>query len=321
MIELFIMTIGFGTAAIGRPQYINLRSSSNSVKFNKEKFSEEGEAILTAAYQKGVRHFDTAPGYGIAEQIIIDWIRKHQPQNITVSSKWGYSYVANFNHEAKVHEIKEHSLEKLNEQWAKSKQLLPQLNIYQIHSATLDSGVLDNKSILQRLHEIKQQYKIKIGLSTSGESQNEIIEKALKIRVNKQDLFDSYQVTYNVFDQNLLKIKNLLVNQNKCVIIKEALANGRIFPNRKYKNYSSTYQILKQLAAKYKVNEDAIALRFCIDTIQPSTVLSGAINSAQLTSNLDALKFELSTLEIDQIKALSSEPSFYWEERKLLPWN
>ena len=315
------MPIGLGTAAIGRPQYINIKENVDPTPFHLDTFSKKGKTILTEAYKRGIRHFDTAPGYGIAEQLLIEWIKEYKPQDITVSTKWGYTYIADFNPSATTHEIKEHSLRKLNEQWETSKQLLPYLNIYQIHSATLDSGVLDNKQVLNRLFELKQKHNILIGLSTSGDSQNEIIRKALNIKINNECLFDSFQITYNIFDQSLLSINNVLQKLNKQIIIKEALANGRVFPNRNYLNYKKTYDTLNQLASKHQVGIDAIALRFCLDTIDPFMVLSGAIEDLHLKSNLKATSFQLTNEEVNKIKSLVIHPTDYWNERKALVWN
>ena len=168
---------------------------------------------------------------------------------------------------------------------------------------------------------MKNTYKINIGLSTSGEYQNEIIEKALSIQVNNQPLFDSFQVTYNIFNQHLLKIMKLLRELDKKLIVKEALANGRVFPNNKFPNYNNIYLVLDALATKYKVGIDAIALRFCEDTLKPYAVLSGASLTSQLTSNLAMSKFELLDNEIEHLKSLAVSPRVYWEERKLLEWN
>ena len=63
--------IGLGTAAIGRPQYINIRNQHTEV-FSLEAFKEKGTQVLEAAYKQGIRYFDTAPGYGMAEQLLID---------------------------------------------------------------------------------------------------------------------------------------------------------------------------------------------------------------------------------------------------------
>ena len=312
--------IGIGTATIGRPHYINIKTKVADEPFNKQNFIRKGKSMLTEAYNQGIRHFDTAPGYGIAESILLEWISEFQPKDITISTKWGYTYVANFNRNANVHEIKEHSLSKLNEQWEFSKHLLPYLNIYQIHSATLDSGVLDNKEVLERLSQLKQEYNLKIGLSTSGDNQNEIIQKALSIDVNNKALFDSFQITFNVFDQSLLKISHLLQQENKTIIVKEALANGRVFPNADYRHYQSTYDLLESLSNKYDTSIDAVALRFCLDAINPLMVLSGASEKEHLTSNLLANSFQLTSEEIMKIKILATIPASYWKERKQLPW-
>ena len=312
--------IGIGTATIGRPHYINIKTKVSDEPFNKQNFILKGKSMLTEAYSQGIRHFDTAPGYGIAESILLEWISEFQPKDINISTKWGYTYVANFDRNAKVHEIKEHSLGKLNEQWEVSKQLLPYLNIYQIHSATLDSGVLDNKEVLERLSQLKQEHNLKIGLSTSGDNQNEIIQKALSVEVDNNALFDSFQVTFNVFDQSLLKMTSLLKKENKTIIVKEALANGRVFPNINYNHYQNTYNHLESLSNKYDTSIDAVALRFCLDAINPFMVLSGASEKDHLTSNLLADNFQLTSEEIQQIKTLAIKPISYWKERKQLPW-
>lgn len=313
------MNIGLGTAAIGRPQYINIKESQTTTPFDIDTFIAKGKMILSNAYDKGIRHFDTAPGYGIAERILIEWIEENQPKDLTISTKWGYTYVANFDPKADVHEVKELSLKNLNKQWQYSSKLLPHLSIYQIHSATLESGILENKEVLHRLLELKKEHNIAIGLSTSGANQNEVIQKALNISINGDSLFDSFQVTYNVFDQTLATIQDVL--EGKQIIIKEALANGRVFPNENYPHYKGLHTVLSTLAKKHNVGIDAIALRFCIDTINPFKVLSGATETLHLTANLQALSIHLSEEDIGKIKAFAINPEDYWLERKELDWN
>ena len=67
--------IGLGTAAIGRPLYINIKTETMASDFSLEAFRQKGMAMLDAAYEQGVRYFGTAPGYGMAEQLLIDWVR------------------------------------------------------------------------------------------------------------------------------------------------------------------------------------------------------------------------------------------------------
>ncbi len=314
--------IGLGTAAIGRPTYINLKRETEKDKtFSLVAFRQEGMAVLNTAYDQGVRYFDTAPGYGMAEQMLIDWVMKKEDAAIEVATKWGYTYVADFNLNATEHEVKEHSLQKLNEQWEQSKQLLPHLRVYQIHSATFETGVLKNEAILNRLAELKEQHNLLIGLTTTGANQVEVLKEAIEIELDGKQLFDVFQVTYNIFDQSLAEIADKFSNQNKKLVIKEALANGRIFPNDKYPNYATTYRLLSRLVEKYKVGIDAIALRFCVDSVSIDKVLSGASNEQHLSDNLRAQDFRLEEKDITALKKLAISPAQYWQERKQLNWN
>jgi len=314
------LNIGLGTAAIGRPQYINLRQEA-IVDFSLDAFKKQGKLVLDEAYRKGIRYFDTAPGYGLAEQLLIDWIEEKRHKDVEIATKWGYTYVANFNPNAIIHEVKEHSLEKLNQQWEQSKSLLPYLTSYQIHSATFDSGIFKNIEALDRLSKLKSEYGLLIGLTTSGPNQSEVIKESLEIERDGTALFDVFQVTYNLLDQSLTQIGKELIAQKKRIVIKEALANGRIFPNRKYLNYNTLYQELQRLAIKYKVGIDAIALRFCIDSMEPFMVLSGASNEKHIVENLKATQFKLEEKDLFSLQQLSISPEQYWQERKQLGWN
>jgi aryl-alcohol dehydrogenase-like predicted oxidoreductase len=312
--------LGLGTAALGRPQYINVRQEKSLV-IDLDAFKQRGLQVLEEAYQLGVRYFDTAPGYGLAENLVLEWLHSKNDKTIQVATKWGYTYVANFDPTAKIHEIKEHSLAKLNEQWEISKALLPHLKVYQIHSATLETGVLENKSVIDRLASLKEEYNLKIGITTTGTNQIDLIQKALDLSVAGQSLFDTFQVTYNMLDQSLLEISERLIREGKFVIIKEALANGRIFRNVSYPHYNELYELLEALALKYHVGVDAIALNFCSETIPGSMVLSGASTKTHLKSNLNLKTFRLSEIELDTLKNFRMDTGTYWQERKQLTWN
>ncbi len=311
-------SIGLGTAALGRPHYINIRQEETEA-LTLEKFRNKGFKTLETAYEQGIRYFDTAPGYGLAEELLIDWVNTKNDPSIEIATKWGYTYTANFDPDATQHEVKEHSLSKLNEQWEQSKKLFPYLKIYQIHSATFESGVLQNQEVLQRLSELKQKYNIMIGITTSGSNQIDVIKKTLDIEIDNQILFDVYQVTYNILDQSIYKIAHLLNKKN--IIIKEALANGRLFPNNTFNHYMDLYRVLQELANKYKVGADAIALRFCIDTLSPFKVLSGASNDGHISENLKTETFILEADEIKKLQSFHTTSESYWKERKKLPWN
>ena len=313
--------IGLGTASIGRPLYINVKQTVVAESFSLSKFKENGLQVLDDAYNKGIRYFDTSPGYGIAEQLLVDWLEKKNDPSIRVSTKWGYTYIANFDPNAKEHEEKEHSINKLNEQWEYSKILLPYLKVYQIHSATFDTGVLENKEVLKRLHELKKENNITIGLTTTGANQTEVLEKALSIEVENEALFQSFQCTFNILDQSVSKYEEALQNLSGPFIIKEALANGRLIPNTNYFGYRNLYDFMMRLAKKYEVGADAIALRYCMEIFPEASVLSGADNNIHLTANLKANKFALTNSEIKQLNAFGISSDKYWQERKQLTWN
>jgi aryl-alcohol dehydrogenase-like predicted oxidoreductase len=314
------MKLGLGTAALGRPQYINVRQK-NSKNSDLDTFKKHSFSVLEAAYNSGIRYFDTAPGYGLAEELVLEWLRTKDDKSIEIGTKWGYTYTANFNKNATVHEVKEHSISKLNEQWNFSRQLLPYLKVYQIHSATLETGVLENTEVLERLAFLKREHNLKIGLTTTGTNQVEVIKKALAVLVDGEQLFDLFQVTYNFLDQSLLAISKELISQNKSIVIKEALANGRVFRNKNYPQYNKMYATLEDLAQKHNVGVDAISLKYCEQTIPKSVILSGASATSQLKENLKINSFSLSSNEIEILNSFKVTPEFYWSERKQLQWN
>ncbi|QXP79752.1 MULTISPECIES: aldo/keto reductase [Winogradskyella] len=313
--------IGLGLAALGRPDYLNIRPDSNIDK-SVATFRNTAFKVLDEAYQLGIRDFDVAPSYGLGEEFLQNWNDSRGYKDVCLSTKFGYTYVANWEIGfSGKHEIKEHSIEKLNEQWEVSKALLPNLKIYQIHSATLDSGVLTNNAVLSRLNELKQEYQLEIGISSSGTEQVKIIEEARKIEFNGEALFNSYQVTFNIFEQSTFQILKELINEGKTVIIKEGLANGRIFKYDKFKAYDKAYNYLETLSNKYNAGNDAIALRFIMDYLEPKVVLSGASNSIQLEQNLKASNFVLTEDEITTLKSFAVSKDHYWNERSDLEWN
>ncbi|RXP61897.1 aldo/keto reductase [Lutibacter sp. HS1-25] len=312
--------IGLGLAALGRPEYININDGSSQDKSFKA-FEENALSALDFAYKHGIRYFDTAPSYGKGEAFLINWNSNCKHNDVTLSTKWGYTYVADWElGYSGAHEIKEHSLEKLVAQWEISKELLPALKIYQVHSATFESGILENKDVLNKLYEIKKQTGLQIGITTSGANQSQIIETALKIKIENEDLFDSYQVTYNILEQSTHTILKHLLGMQKTVIVKEALANGRLLKNEKFSHYQKLYSVLDTLAKNYQVGIDAIALRFVMDYLEPTYLLSGAFNKEQLEQNMKAQNFKLETTELDLLKSFKIAPQDYWEERNKLPW-
>ena len=181
---LFVSRLGLGLAALGRPGYINI---GHAVDIGSDRavatMEARAHAVLDAAWAAGIRYFDAARSYGRAEAFLASWIasRKILPGQVTIGSKWGYTYTANWAVTAEKHEVKDHSLATLRRQVGETKELLgPYLKIYQIHSATLESGVLDNREVLRELAALRASG-LKIGLSLSGPNQGEVLRRALSL--------------------------------------------------------------------------------------------------------------------------------------------
>ncbi|MFO8150947.1 MAG: aldo/keto reductase, partial [Trueperaceae bacterium] len=112
--------IALGLAALGRPGYINL-GHGDDLEGERGVADLEARAheVLDAAWVGGVRAFDAARSYGRAEAFLASWLasRGVAPGDALVSSKWGYTYTADWQVDADTHEVKEHSLDALRRQW------------------------------------------------------------------------------------------------------------------------------------------------------------------------------------------------------------
>src|SRR5271165_5836377 len=139
--ELEVTPIGLGLAALGRPGYINLGHASDLAGHTSvTEMEHAAHEVLDAAYESGVRYFDAARSYGRAEAFLASWLeqRGFGPDDVTVGSKWGYTYTANWRVDAEVNEVKDLSAAKLRRQLDESQELLGNhLRLYQIHSATV----------------------------------------------------------------------------------------------------------------------------------------------------------------------------------------
>jgi aryl-alcohol dehydrogenase-like predicted oxidoreductase len=320
---LKVFKIGLGLAALGRPGYINLGHGSD-LNFNYDEKIMQAQAFeaLDVAYENGIRYFDVARSYGKAELFLSRWINeKLKTDDIAVGSKWGYTYTADWKVEADKHEVKEHSLQVLSRQWQESRQLLDKhLNIYHIHSATLESGVLDNNEVLDKLWQIRSSGII-IGLSLSGEKQSETLDKALSIKNGNEQLFQSAQVTWNILEQSCTEILLKASALGLGIIVKEALANGRLTERNGDPAFSEKMKVLKAMSEKYKVGIDALSIAYILAQPWASVVLSGASRVEQLLSNLEGVDVKLSDGDLITLKNMAENSEVYWKSRAGLRWN
>jgi aryl-alcohol dehydrogenase-like predicted oxidoreductase len=315
-----VTALGLGMAALGRPGYINLGHADDLGRsYEPAAMEAHAHAVLDAAWEAGVRYFDAARSYGRAEEFLGGWLRAKSrgAADAFAASKWGYIYTAGWQVTAVAHEVKQHSLPVLRRQWAESQANLGgHLRLYQIHSATLESGVLDDQAVLHELARLRAEG-VAIGLSASGPRQPEVIRRAVATRVDGARLFDAVQATWNLLEPSAGPALAEAHAAGMGVIVKEALANGRLTP----RGVGPERAALDAQAARLGCTPDALALAAALAQPWCAVALSGAATVPQLRSNLAALAVPWDEEAAAALAALAVPAEQYWRERAELEWN
>jgi aryl-alcohol dehydrogenase-like predicted oxidoreductase len=302
--------ISLGLAALGRPGYLNLGHGEDFDERSVDAMRNRTHAMLDAAYELGIRHFDAARSYGRAEEFLGSWLRARllAPGAVTVSSKWGYTYTAAWQVDADPPEVKELSADTFRRQLAETReQLGDHLSLYQIHSATISSGVLEDAKLAGELRALRASG-VAVGLSVSGVEQAETIRRAVEL-----EQFDTVQATWNLLERSAGDALAAAHDAGLGVIVKEALANGRLTSR-------GNIEFLARAAAERGVSQDALALAGVLARPWVDTALSGASTRSQLESNLGALEIGWDDA-LEQALSVLAEPSErYWQIRSGLPW-
>jgi aryl-alcohol dehydrogenase-like predicted oxidoreductase len=316
--NLRVTRIGLGLAALGRPAYINLgRDADLGADRSVAALRRQAHEVLSAAFDAGVRYFDVARSYGLAEDFLASWLeeRRLPPGEATVGSKWGYRYTADWRLDARENEVKDHSLAALRRQYRESRDILgDRLGLYQIHSATLESGVLEDRQVLSELAQLRAEGLV-IGLTTSGPRQADVIRRALAVEVDGVNPFAAVQATWNLLEPSAGPALAEAHGAGLGVIVKEALANGRLTSRG-----GVGEEALRQLGDRSGAGLDVIAIGAALANHWADVVLSGAVTVAQLSSNLGAIRIG-PPVEDPAVLAGYAEPAErYWANRKELPW-
>lgn len=323
--SLEVTPIGLGLAALGRPGYINLGHGDDlNGRRDVDKLRAHTHDVLDAAWDLGIRYFDAARSYGRAEAFLGEWLRDRGIAlgDVVVGSKWGYTYTADWQVDVDVHEVKDHSLSVFERQWPETRNRLgDHVDLYQIHSATLKTGVLDDPDVMHALATLKHDEGVAIGLSLSGPRQGDTLERALNVRVDGVPLFDAVQATWNILEPSAGSMLQAASDAGLGVVVKEALANGRLTPRNDRPAFASTYADLQKQADRLGTVVDAFSLAAAIAQPWSDVVLSGAATIAQVRSNAQAARVEWDATAQDATQAMAEPPEKYWETRSHLAWN
>ncbi len=302
------MRLGLGLAALGRPGYMTVGHGEDLRDSSESAMKALCFDMLDAAFGAGIRCFDMARSYGQAERFVSEWTAARKPQGLQLSSKWGYRYTGHWQRQVDVHEVKDLSLSHFETQYQQTEALLgPLLTRYSIHSATLESGVLNDGDLLNALARLRNQG-LHVGLTTTGLRQSEIIDAALDIEFDGKPLFGAVQSTWNVLEPSAGAALQRAHERGLHVTIKEALANGRLAQR-------SDVAAWVQYCASRCESPDAVGLAAALQQPWADCVLCGAVTLNQLRSNLAAIDI---VTPVDFLPVSSS--ASYWQQRQQLKW-
>lgn len=312
--------LGIGLAAVARPAYITTgRASSLGPDRTVDALRARTHALLDAAYATGVRYVDVARSYGRAEEFLAAWLAgRPQVIDVEIGSKWGYRYVGDWRLDAPVHEVKDHSLAAYTEQVAQTRTLLgDRLAVYHVHSATLETGVLDDAPLHRALAGLRAEG-VRIGISTSGPDQAATVRRALDVHVDGAPLFTSVQATWNVLEPSVAPALAQAAAAGARVIVKEPVANGLLAPG----GVPATGPAARvaQLAADLGVPVDQLAIAAAMAQPWAWRVLSGAVDGDQLRSNAAAATLCLPADVAAELAGLAVPAQQYWAARAARSW-
>ena len=314
---LAVSPIGLGLAALGRPAYITAdRDLDLGHDRGVDAMEHRTHSVLDEAYRAGIRYVDVARSYGRAEAFLASWLRARdiRPGDITVGSKWGYRYTGDWRVDAPVQEVKDHSLAMFRRQRAETEAILgAHLRLYQVHSATLESGVLDDGSVLRALADAAQGG-LCMGLSVSGPRQKEVVQRALNVVVDGANPFTCVQATWNLLETSVAPALTEAHAAGWGVLVKEVFANGRLA-----RASPDLPDSIVGLAAAHRSTVGEVALAAALAQPWADVVLTGAVTQAQVRHDVGA-RLVLTEDELDRLATLNEQPDVYWERRSSLPW-
>ena len=313
---LRVSRLGLGLAALGRPAYMAL-GREEDLGGDRSMFAmiRRCMQVLDAAYAAGIRYVDVARSYGLAELFVRHWChaRGLPDDGFTIGSKWGYTYTGAWHVNAPCHEVKSLSLKTLRRQVAESRLLLGgRLSLYQIHSATLESGVLDDGAVLTELRRLRSEG-LRIGLTVTGPRQSDVIRRALAVRVDGRSLFQTVQATWNLLEPSSGAALAEAKAMGCGVIVKEVLANGRLTT----RHANSRLCELQRHARATGSTLETLAVAAALARPWADVVLCGAVTCEQLRAHLAAFDAEVVARPMPFV---AERPEEYWQRRASVPW-
>ena len=135
--------------------------------------------------------------------------------------------------------------------------------------------------------------------------------------VDGAPLFTSVQSTWNVLETSVGPALAEAADAGARVIVKEAVANGRLAPGGAD---SPGARRVAELAGGLGVGVDRLVIAAALARPWAWCVLSGAVDPAQVASNAAAADLLLPDAVAAELDGLAEPPQTYWATRSARPW-
>lgn len=272
---LTVSSLGLGTVEIGLPYGIGVKNLPTE---------PEAERILKTAVELGVTYFDTARGYGVAEERI-GKSRIGQLPGIVIGTKCGQW----LKQEPDLHGIELAKRIRADIDTSRSTLHQEQLQLVQLHNELPD--FTDFRELIEILQQLKDEGKVAhVGVATRG-------EVAAQAAI-ATDFFETLQVAYSLLDQRMGRARESILQLarqknigviNRSVLLKGALTGAYTKLPPPLTPLKTNAAQAAALAAELGTDLPSLALRFAASHPAISTILIGTIAPTHLTTALAAL--------------------------------
>ena len=181
-------------------------------------------------------------------------------------------------------------------------------DLYLVHSVTPDSPALGDVALLDRLGALAATG-VRVGISTSGPRQADALDAARELGDSP---FSVVQATWNLLEPSVGPAFARAHDAGWFVVLKEAVANGRLSPSRAAGEPATA----RPRGIRRAVDRRVRCRRRSVAAMVRHRAL-GSVTRDQLDSNLAS---RTPTTDAAALAALAEEPSAYWATRNARDW-
>ena len=305
--------IGLGLAALGRPGYLNLGHGDDlgDDRSVGRRCERQRFAVLDAALRRGRallrrrallrprRRSSSAPGCADRASRRTS---SSAPSGATSTPRTGRSTPTRPRSSTTTSDTFRRQLEETRAQ------LGDRLALYQIHSATPDSGVLEDDAVLDELRDLRAAG-VALGVTGSGA----VAARDRSTGRASSGCFDAVQATWNLHERVGRPGAGARARRGHRGD-RQGGARQRAAEARERRRRSSAWP--RELGA----TADAVALAAVLAQPFADVVLSGAATPEALASNLAAAALDLPADALDELATLEEPADPYWAARGELAW-